>query len=151
MHRTRSNMKYANIWRKSKIDTHGGSREYTLDDANTFTLMKHKLLRHTHEWHHYAYYNVVAYFHEFEVPEMYGVWNFWLRLRSCWIYSDSALTPKHFKVLDSDSSWKLQSELSKGSGYRCACGSWNLKTYSYATCDVTVTHDESAVGLVEMK
>jgi len=27
---------------------HGGSREYTLDGANTFTLMKHKLLRHTH-------------------------------------------------------------------------------------------------------
>jgi len=24
-----------------------------------------------------------------------------------------------------------------------------LKTYSYAICDVTVTHDESAVGLVE--
>jgi len=23
------------------------------------------------------------------------------------------------------------------------------KLYSYATCDVTVTHDESAVGLVE--
>ena len=28
---------------------HGGSREYTLDGANAFTLMKHKLLRHTHE------------------------------------------------------------------------------------------------------
>jgi len=24
-----------------------------------------------------------------------------------------------------------------------------MKTYSYATCDVTVTHDESAIGLVE--
>jgi len=24
-----------------------------------------------------------------------------------------------------------------------------LKTYSYTTCDITVTHDESAVGLVE--
>jgi len=24
-----------------------------------------------------------------------------------------------------------------------------LKTYYYATCDVTVTHDESAAGLVE--
>jgi len=24
-----------------------------------------------------------------------------------------------------------------------------LKTYSCATCDVTVTHDESAVGMVE--
>jgi len=37
----------------------------------------------------------------------------------------------------------------KGSGYRYACGSWNLKTYSYATCDATLMHDESAVGLVE--
>jgi len=27
---------------------HGSNREYTLDGANTFTLMKHKLLRHTH-------------------------------------------------------------------------------------------------------
>jgi len=26
-----------------------------------------------------------------------------------------------------------------------------LKTYQHATCDVTVTHDESAVGLAEMK
>ena len=25
----------------------------------TFTLMKHKLLRHTHEWRHHAHYNVV--------------------------------------------------------------------------------------------
>jgi len=30
---------------KTKIHIHGGSREYTLDGANTFTLMKHKLLR----------------------------------------------------------------------------------------------------------
>jgi len=37
----------------------------------------------------------------------------------------------------------------KGSGYRSACGSWNVKNYSYAACDVTVTHNESAVGLVE--
>jgi len=39
----------------------------------------------------------------------------------------------------------------KGSDYRYACGSWNLKTYSYATCDdeSAVPHDESAVGLVE--
>jgi len=37
----------------------------------------------------------------------------------------------------------------KGNGYGYACGSWNLKTYSDATCDVTVTHDESAVVLVE--
>jgi len=36
-------------------------------------------------------------------PEVYRVWNFWLRLHSCfgWIYSDSA--PKQFQVLDSDS------------------------------------------------
>jgi len=33
--------------------------------------------------------------------------------------------------------------------YRYACGSWNLKTYEYATCDVTVMHDGSAVGLVK--
>jgi len=38
-----------------------------------------------------------------------------------------------------------------GSGYSYACGSWNLKTYSYATYDVLVTHHETAVGLVEMK
>jgi len=25
-----------------------------------------------------------------------------------------------------------------------------MKTYSYATCDKTVTHDESTVGLVQM-
>ena len=36
-------------------------------------------------------------------------------------------------------------------GYRYAYGSWNKKTYEYATCDVTVTHDKSAVGLVETK
>ena len=35
---------------------------------------------------------------------------------------------------------------------RLSCASWNLKTYSYDTCDVTltVTHDESAVCLVQM-
>jgi len=38
---------------------HAGSREYTHDAADTFTLMKHKLLRHTHERRHHAYYNVV--------------------------------------------------------------------------------------------
>ena len=41
-----------------------------------------------------------------------------------------------------------------GSGYtsRYACGSWNLNSYYYATCDVTVTDDENAVvGLVETK
>jgi len=43
---------------KKRIHIHGGSREYTLDGANTFTLMKHNLLRHTYERHH-AYYNVV--------------------------------------------------------------------------------------------
>jgi len=36
-----------------------------------------------------------------------------------------------------------------GSGYKYACGSWNLLTYSYAPCDVTEMHDESAVGLEE--
>jgi len=38
---------------------HSGSREYTLDGANIFTVMKHKVLRHTHELRHDAYYNVV--------------------------------------------------------------------------------------------
>jgi len=28
---------------------YGGIRKYTLDGANTFTLMKQKLLRHTYE------------------------------------------------------------------------------------------------------
>jgi len=34
-------------------------------------------------------------------------------------------------------------------GYRTACGSLNLKTYSTTFCNVTVTHEENAVGLVE--
>jgi len=38
-----------------------------------------------------------------------------------------------------------------GSGCRTACGSLNLKPYSTAFCNMTVTHDESAVGLVETK
>jgi len=41
----------------------------------------------------------------------------------------------------------IQVHIKKGSGYWYACGSWYLKTYSYATCEVTVMHDESAVGL----
>jgi len=46
-------------------------------------------------------------------PEVYGVWNFRLRLRSCfgWIYSDSA--PTHFKIVGLRLLLKLQSELSK--------------------------------------
>jgi len=38
-----------------------------------------------------------------------------------------------------------------GSGYRTACGSLNLKPYSTTFCNMTVTHDESAVGLVATK
>jgi len=38
-----------------------------------------------------------------------------------------------------------------GSGYKTACRSLNLKPYSTAFCNVTVTHDESVIGLVEMK
>jgi len=38
-----------------------------------------------------------------------------------------------------------------GSGCRTACGSLNLKPYSTAFCNMTVTHDESAVGLVKCK
>jgi len=41
--------------------------------------------------------------------------------------------------------------LHKSSGYKYhACGSSNLKTYSYATCDVTVMHDESRLGRNEL-
>ena len=36
-----------------------------------------------------------------------------------------------------------------GSGYRTACGSLNLKPYSTSFCNMTVTHNESAVGLVK--
>jgi len=38
-----------------------------------------------------------------------------------------------------------------GGGYRTACGSLNLKPYSTTFCNMTVTHDETAVGLVETK
>jgi len=38
-----------------------------------------------------------------------------------------------------------------GSGCRTACGFLNLKPYSTAFCNMTVMHDESAVGLVEPK
>jgi len=34
---------------------------------------------------------------------------------------------------------------------RSTCGSLNFKPYSTAFCNMTVTHDESAVGLVETK
>jgi len=37
----------------------------------------------------------------------------------------------------------------KGSGYRTACGSINLKPYSITSCNVTVTHEENVVGLAE--
>ena len=33
--------------------------KYTLDGANTFTLMKHKHEEDTHEWRHRDYYNAV--------------------------------------------------------------------------------------------
>jgi len=39
----------------------------------------------------------------------------------------------------------------KGSGYRTTCWSLNLKPYLTAFCNMIVTHDESAVGLVETK
>jgi len=38
-----------------------------------------------------------------------------------------------------------------GTGYRTAWGSLNLKPYSTTFCNMTVTYDESAVGLVETK
>jgi len=38
----------------------------------------------------------------------------------------------------------------KGSGYRSACGPSYFKPYSSATCNVTVTHKETAVGLAEL-
>ena len=34
---------------------------------------------------------------------------------------------------------------------KCMVVCLNLESYSYAICDVTVTHDKSAVGLVETK
>jgi len=37
-----------------------------------------------------------------------------------------------------------------GSGYRTACGSPYLKPYSTTSCNMTVMHDESAAGLVEI-
>ena len=43
----------------------------------------------------------------------------------------------------------MASAFEKGIGYGYTYGSWNLKTYWYATCDVIVMHNESAVSLVE--
>ena len=53
------------------------------------------------------------------LAEVHGVWNFWLRLHSCfgWIYSDSTRTPKHFKVLESDSS--LNSNMNAINVWQC--------------------------------
>jgi len=39
--------------------------------------------------------------------------------------------------------------ITKGSGYRTTHGSLNLKPYSTIYCNVTVTHEENAVGFVE--
>jgi len=36
-----------------------------------------------------------------------------------------------------------------GSGHRTARGSLNLKLYSTTSCNMTVTHEENAVGLEE--
>ena len=61
-------------------------------------------------------------------------------------------TPKHFKVLDSDSCLNFKANYLKA--VVIYTPRWILKfekTYSYATCDITVTHDESAVGLVDTK
>ena len=54
--------------------------------------------------------------------------------------------PNIFSNVRSESKWS--SKYLKGCGNRYACGSCNLKTYSYATCDVAVTHNKSAVGVV---
>jgi len=35
--------------KEDKGSIRGSSRVYTLNGANTFTLLKHKLIRHTHE------------------------------------------------------------------------------------------------------
>ena len=53
-------------------------------------------------------------------------------------------TAMHFTT-----NWDWSLDFLVGSGYRYACVSWNLTSYSYITCDVTVMHDESAVGLLE--
>jgi len=37
----------------------------------------------------------------------------------------------------------------EGSGYRAAHGSLNLKPYSTTSCNMTVTHEKNAVGLLE--
>jgi len=37
----------------------------------------------------------------------------------------------------------------EGSGYRTIDKSLNFKPYSTISCNVTVTHDDNAVGLVE--
>jgi len=45
----------------------GDSREYTAHGAKTFTLMKHKSIRHMHEWRYRDYYNVVGNCDDFQV------------------------------------------------------------------------------------
>ena len=57
----------------------------------------------------------------------------------------------YFKTWKNSGYQSFFSATRKGSGYRFGCGYRNLKTYSYATCDITVTHDGSAVDLVETK
>jgi len=70
----------------------------------------------------------------------------WRGLRSLkFLTPISLLLRLNILLLRSETFWsfglrlllKLQSELSKGNGYRYACGYWNLRTYSYATCDTT--------------
>ena len=56
----RSKKEYTNsLHERRRRYVRGGSREYTLDGANTCTLMKHKLVSHKHERRHHDYYNVV--------------------------------------------------------------------------------------------
>jgi len=45
----------------------------------------------------------------------------------------------------------MEVHINMGSGYRTACGSLNLKPYLTTLCNMTVTHDENAIGLVETK
>jgi len=43
----------------------------------------------------------------------------------------------------------IQQVVKVGSGYRTACGSLSSTPNSTISCNVTVAHDENAVGLVE--
>jgi len=59
----RSNKEKEKFMKKHKGTNVAVIAKYTFDTANTFTLMKHKRMSHTHEWRHHDYYNVVLRWH----------------------------------------------------------------------------------------